>query len=1004
MRRIKFEDFELDMELFTLRRAEREVKIGRRSLDLLVCLVENRDRVLDLKFLRDEVWNSAALSAAAIPTCILELRRALGDNPTNPRFIKSVRGRGYRFIGKITYSPNRAGTVSTIATELPFSGRRQEMFTMRSCISTTIAEARGHIILVGGEAGIGKSRLVSEFLGSVAAKIECFEVKISAVEGTPPFWPWTQILREALSRFGPNNRELVEHAQALSTVFPEIRGAVNPASTATTKVDRFSVLAQWARTIRTLIGPRPLVLAFEDIHRADADSLTLLLRLAEELANDPVVIVATHRPPSASDEAAQIISDIGDTRHATSIDLAPLSSDDIWSMLDPLTKNRDRVSEELELRSSGNAFYVTHLIRYLDVQSNQESPELLVSEFPLKGGEIVSRQLSDLPKPTRNALAAAAILGERFSVHTLSNVLDVSPNDLIVQLEPAERAWLIREAGTEYHFTHALLRDALYQTIEPSRRKSIHLLLARDLSCRSDAHLKSTQISDHLECAMPLAPYDEACRFAVLAGREAASRFAFSRAKFLFTRAYRIMIDDPDADLRSRCEVMQELARCILYDGDREAARRMLLEAMRLARNIEADDLFAACALDLVPDFLSIEVGLYDSALIRLLDQALASTPKEKLALRAQLLARSSQARQWAAAPDVSESLAIESLELARTCSDPDALAAALSARAESLQGPDRVKTRLRFISELGVIARRTGALPTLLLQKTRKIAALLELGNIRDLELENERYREVAAEIGLPQYRWYPGATDTMLAMMRGDITQADSLATEYKEFAGKNPDHNFLQTYACQHVVREIERNRSHETVALVTGFATQQKAVFSWSAALAWLHWDAGNEEQALESTKRFSKQDIISMSREAGGGIGVATLGEVTARIGDREKAAFLYEIISPLAARCATAGYGIAYFGSFSRYAGILALSLGNPKAAIDHLRLAVRQEAARGARSWLAYAQIDLLRAYRKQGLDTSSLKAKSEESKLRLSENGLVRAVRVLEESILHS
>jgi hypothetical protein len=468
----------------------------------------------------------------------------------------------------------------------------------------------------------------------------------------------------------------------------------------------------------------------------------------------------------------------------------------------------------------------------------------------------------------------------------------------------------------------------------------------------------------------------------------------------LFERAYRIILDDPDAVIRSRCEIMQEIAKATLYDGDRDGARRMLLEAMRLAREIEADDIFAACALDLVPDFLSIEVGLYDSALVRLLDQALASTPKEKIGLRAQLLARLAQARQWAATPEISESLAIQSLDLARASGNRDALVAALSARAESLHGPARVAARIEFVSELGKVAHLTESLPTILLQKTRMIAALLECGNIKELELENESYRKVASETGLPQYKWYPVATDTMLAMMRGDIRLAETLAAEYKSYAGKNPDQNFLQTYACQYVVREIERNRSREMIALVNDFAARQKAVFSWSAALAWLHWDAGDEGLALEALNKFGEQDIIAMSREAGGGVGIATLCEVAAKIGNTDLANFLYELISPVTTRCATAGYGVAYFGSFSRYAGVLALSLGKIDASIDHLHQAIKEENSRGARSWLAYAQIDLIRAYEANGLKAATVAARSRKLRTRLSLEHLPRAERVLNES----
>ncbi len=127
MRRIQFADFELDLELFTLERNGQPIEIGQRPLDLLICLIENRDRVVDLEFLRMEVWKGAALSAAAIPTCVRDLRKALGDSASNPRVIASRRGRGYHFIAEAKSAPGSRRNWTRAEEEFPFVGRYDQM-------------------------------------------------------------------------------------------------------------------------------------------------------------------------------------------------------------------------------------------------------------------------------------------------------------------------------------------------------------------------------------------------------------------------------------------------------------------------------------------------------------------------------------------------------------------------------------------------------------------------------------------------------------------------------------------------------------------------------------------------------------------------------------------------------------------------------------------------------------------------------------------------------------
>jgi DNA-binding winged helix-turn-helix (wHTH) protein/tetratricopeptide (TPR) repeat protein len=966
VRQIQFSEFELDLELFTFRRNGDPIEIGQRPLDLLVCLIQNRERVVPLEFLRREVWNSAALSPAAIPTCVHELRRALGDNASSPRFIESVRGRGYRFIGEVRSAPRSNRTENQPFEELPFVGRKTEMKILRELLRSSVAEARGHLILIRGEAGIGKTRLLAEFLKTVPTTVPSYLARGATIEGTPAFWPWTKILREALSAQKGANQELVENAQSLSTAFPEIQGSVECAVERPTSLDRFSILSRWVQTIRSISRGTPLVLAFEDIHRADFDSLSLLAWIAEELSFDPVTVIATHRPSPETNATAQGLSEIAALPRCKNIDLTPLTAVDISLMLDPLSSDREELSEALELRTSGNAFYVTHLIRYLDSRMNTESTEALVSALPSNGREIVAHQLSDLPAPTRNALAVASVAGGAFSVPTTAEILGISNKELLELLDAARRAWLIREDGSDFAFSHALLRDALYQTIDSTHRREIHLRLAHELIKHDDS--RSALISDHLTKAIPLSELTEARQFALLAGRDAATRFAYSEAQIFFRRALDLVESDSKCCLTDRCEILLEYANAQLYAGDRESARKTLLEAARLARRADSGVLLAECALQLAPDYLSIEVGSYDLTLVRMIEEALKSTPIDDFSLRSRLLARLSQAVRWQGNPEENALVTVEAVELARHSENRDALSAALSARVDSLGGPDLAEDRMQALADLYETVGESETVPAKLVHHTRVIAALLELGDIVQLDAENESCRELASQTGLAHFLWYPESTDSMRALMTGDIRQNNTLSNRYQEIQRLGQDANVTQAYALQEIYRQIEMDCSESAIPFGLEFARAQKLVLSWSAGVAWLQWDAGRMADARDSMGQFAYPRIESLFRESGGGVGIAALAEVTANLAKREHRDAYYQRISPLKNRFAAAGYGVLYFGSFARYSGLLADSLGMYPEAIRDFRQAIRAESSIGAPVWQGHSEIDLTATLQRSG------------------------------------
>jgi hypothetical protein len=255
-------------------------------------------------------------------------------------------------------------------------------------------------------------------------------------------------------------------------------------------------------------------------------------------------------------------------------------------------------------------------------------------------------------------------------------------------------------------------------------------------------------------------------------------------------------------------------------------------------------------------------------------------------------------------------------------------------------------------------------------------IASLLELGDVVQLDAENESCRELAAETELAHFLWYPESTDSMRALMKGDLSQNTKLSERFQEIQRLSRDANVTQAYALQEFYRQIEMNRSEFIIPFVREFAKTQKLVLSWSAGLGWLQWDSGHMADARKSLEQFDFSRVETLFGQAGGGIGIASLAEVAAGLGKRAHREYLYERIAPLQSQFAAAGYGVLYFGSFARYSGLLADSLGIYPQAVHHLELAIKREAMVGAHVWQGHSEIDLTSVLHRSGATAQEVSA----------------------------
>jgi DNA-binding winged helix-turn-helix (wHTH) protein len=161
----RFGDFELDEELFELRKAGAPVAIQPQALSALTYLVSHHQRVVTKDELIDATWQGIAVSDGSLSQAIWVARRALGDDAEDQQFIKTIRGRGFRFVAPVTAlgtaEPEAAPPAEAPPLSSRFVGRRNERTTIQAAIDDA-RKGKGGVVFVAGEPGIGKTTLVQQ--------------------------------------------------------------------------------------------------------------------------------------------------------------------------------------------------------------------------------------------------------------------------------------------------------------------------------------------------------------------------------------------------------------------------------------------------------------------------------------------------------------------------------------------------------------------------------------------------------------------------------------------------------------------------------------------------------------------------------------------------------------------------------------------------------------------------------------------------------------------------
>lgn len=348
-----------------------------------------------------------------------------------------------------------------------FVGRAAEL----AALQDAYRDPAVHTVLVGGEAGLGKSRLVAEFrtrLGArtVVAYGRCPEFGAKGV----PFTPFVAVMRTLLRDQGVEAlATLLPVRPALARWLPELAARSGAAEADTDRIRLFgeilTVLEQFSMT-------KPLVVVLEDLHWADDASLELLAFLVANVAEGDLFLVGTHRPAD-SEPLRKLIASLRRDPSVRLLHPAPLTRHEVGRQLAALR------GREPEPGTIGRIFERSRGIP-LYVEALDPAPE----DTPAELSELLLDHLSDLPDQAVSVLRLAAVAGSPVRHTLLAAASDLPEGALATALRQLVDQRLLVSTDTGYQFRHVLIRDAVYEDLLPAERKALHSRLSQALATR----------------------------------------------------------------------------------------------------------------------------------------------------------------------------------------------------------------------------------------------------------------------------------------------------------------------------------------------------------------------------------------------------------------------------------------------------------------------------------------------------------------------------------------
>ena len=859
-------------------------------------------------------------------------------------------------------------------------GREAEMQTITNTAKRVAGGEGREVLLVSGEAGMGKTTLVAEAARAAFDKGACVLFGHCEEDLATPY----QLFAEALEHYVTHapEEQLLAHVKAhgseLSRLVPALASRMRelPPSKATdSDTERFLLFAAVVGLLGTMSNEQPVVLVLDDLQWADKGSLLLLRHLAATEQSMRVLILGTYRDSELSQThlLTDTLAALHRHRGVSRIELAGLDDSGVVALLEATTgQSLDAVGQSLakalSRETDGNPFFVSEVLLHLSETGKiyQDTTGRWVADvameqlaLPDSVRVVIGARVGRLGNVGVRVLSVASVIGRDFDLDLLARATKTSEDDLLDILDAAASVALVREVANtgRYCFAHALIQHTLYEDLGHNRRTRTHRLVAEALEdiCGDRPGARVGELARHWTGATEPIDLAKAIGYSKQAGDSALSALAPGEALRYYAQALDLYpkVTDPDPVLGIDLAIGLGTAQRQIGDP---TSRVTLLTAARQAADLGDTDRLVAAALANNRGYTGNN-NATDTDKVDVLEMALDRLPAGDPD-RALVLATLCSEIVIGSPLERLQALADEALAIAESSGDDGTIVRVINQVILPSLVPSLLEQTLARTADALVRAERLGDPVLLFFAAHARASAVFLAGDIDEMDRCIETMGSLAEQIDQPILSWTNTFHLSKRAQIAGDTDLAEKLATEALQIGTDCGQPDAALFWSGQILVVSTQRGTMGELIPLIEQMLDEASAPARvLTPILAMANAEADHTEDARRLLEEFAAADF-DLPIGPGWITTMHCYAEAAIHCGDAMYAGPLFDRLAPWAEQAVASGSVTA--------SGLVSHSLGGLATALDRYDEAdsyFKQSAAMSARMKAKFyvAKTDLL-------------------------------------------
>jgi class 3 adenylate cyclase len=762
-------------------------------------------------------------------------------------------------------------------------GREAEMQSLADATKRVAGGSEREVLLISGEAGLGKTTLVAEAARVAFEGGACVLLGHCEEDLATPY----QLFAEALGHYvthAPEDQLLAHvatHGSELARLVPALARRIPdlPASKATdADTERFLLFAAVVGLLTELSAHQPVVLVLDDLQWADKGTLLLLRSLVAAEQAMRVLVLGTYRDSelSHSHPLLDTLAALRRQNGVSRIELTGLDDSGVVSFMEAaagqtLDGAGVSLAHAVYRETDGNPFFVSELLRHLSETGaiHQDATGRWVAEdsldqtaLPDSVREVIGARVGRLGPEAESVLSVAAVIGRDFDLGVLARATRTSEDEVLDILDGAAAVALVRElanAPGRYNFAHALIQHTLYEDLGPTRRARAHRHVAEALEdvCGDRPGDRVGELARHWFSAIQPIDLTKAMDYSRQAGDAALRALAPADALHYYAQALDLYSQATDPDLVLGIDLAIGLGTAQRQTGD-PAFRDTLLDAAHRAADLGDTDRLVAAALANDRGFFSA-FGVIDAEKVAILEAALDGL-RASDAHRPLALANLCEELAWRTQLERRCALADEAIALAEASGDDVTRVRVLNHVTLPLLVPALLDQSLERTAQSVALAERVGDPALLFWAATmRRIAAACAC-DIEELDRCFGIAGSQAERLDQPTLNWLQTFSRATRALVAGDADLAEQLATEALQIGTESGEPDAAGIFGPQLMGVAFERGTMGEFVAIIEQSAIENPGVPSFVAALALAEVEGGDTDAARHLLEEFASIDF------------------------------------------------------------------------------------------------------------------------------------------------